>query len=210
MQTNDFKILSTVPASGQDFILDEPFKFTLQGQPFEIKPLSLADYIFLERKLNTSLAALVYYRTAYDQELQTMLSMENCDLKTVLDRSESLVEILCRILTPISEGDLAGLIVQHNQIFGLIADKSIDPESDYSTRLKAWLDHHLALPYLIDVASHFLRYCAEFKKKLFIIVERGWASASTSTTNDESETKSASSPLDRVLDSLEIGPYRYN
>lgn len=144
-------IQSNVPASDIELSTNQPFRFTVNGVGFEIPPLSLDQYMMLEKEIHQSIYAILFHKNLCTKRaLKTLITD---DMKGIV-RARSLVSII------------AGLILKNQSRWKLFQDHGI-------VSLQRFLGKNISLDETINVASHFMRYCAEKKNELSQILQEG-------------------------------------
>jgi hypothetical protein len=163
------EVRSEVPATEFDLANERPFEFTIDKYFFTVQPLSLHDYYAIEKKLNMVLSALYYYGVDLNKDLATFLKIDSEHI-TNIKNSENIIKILIRLLQPINPIQRAKMIMGFNLKYRYKPSKWV-------WSLYGWLEKKMSLSQVQDLASWFMRYCSELKKKIFLTLRQGIESA---------------------------------
>jgi hypothetical protein len=166
-------IKSSIPPTTESILFDKPFEYTLSQEAFYIPPLSLEDYIRVESRIHTSLRSLLFQSTEWKELLEKELD-HTVHGYEALEKMENLVDILFDVSiwvagSPEREQEL---IKEHNQRIFVRRERRVHC-------LKEWFSQQLSLYDTIQLASYLMRYTSEFKKKLFLLLQKGIESATT-------------------------------
>jgi len=186
------KLLSNVPASAAEMVADAPFAFEIKGWRFEIQPLSLRQYQYIEDNLHDSVLQVLYYKALDSQDLINLMEV-GADRVTQIKQAESFLDVILGLIIQHSYDDKIKMVqndmvrnekvtierVQPLSLWDRLCKKEQAPNYDgyliesIEQTFREWFEYNLSMRELIDLTSYLLRYSVEIKKKLSKALQQG-------------------------------------
>jgi len=191
------EISSNVPASPMELSIDSPFSFIVGGVSLSLAPLTLHDYITVNKKVHKSLIALSYYdlldankKGNETSEIQSIIEKNGIDKSHISYLANVIIE-LCDELSPI----------KRFKLYSKWNMKHWWNPKKWVWDFQQWLERNLSVNQLISLVSYFVRYSSEVKKKIVRSLTEGIESA----TQDPKVTTYHSTDEESMWDSLSPG-----
>ena len=176
---DNLEIDSNVPASDSELIGNSPFCFKAGMLDCIIKPLTLKDYLYLEKTTHDSIYLTAFWRAKFDADLATLFKMDKATVK----RAKNLAKITSRLLEPLPFKSIVRAIINHNKHYKTQPRRWI-------LSLKGYFEAHLPMEDLKQILSYLARYSAEKKTELLQMLQQGLGSLTQVKEENESSTSS--------------------
>ncbi len=169
-------IISNIPGTPDEINFELPFTFEIEGERFEIKMLSLYDYLMIDKEIHISIYALLFYRGNIDRELAKQLGVN----ANTFEKSKTLAYIISTLIN-LDPKRLTKILKDHNKKYWY------NPKR-WCVNFTQYLINNISLDDTIKLSSYFMRYCSEKKNELSQILQKGIGNV----TKDQNQLQSVS------------------